>query len=104
MSTRFMRTCGVSFGLFIALSAATVVYGASTFPTVRSDLGHADGSSVIPVWWYGKNGGICIHTSTGAVQCRPSYGHQPNPAYYRPGHTWVSGHWFRGRWIAGHWS
>lgn len=59
---------------------------------------------LVPVWWYGPNGGICTHAPDGAVQCRPSYGRSPNPAYYRPGRAWVPGHWFRGRWIGGHWS
>jgi hypothetical protein len=104
MTTRFMRICGLSLGLLAGISVATVDQGANAFPGITPELSHAGWSLVVPIWWYGPNGGICIHTPTGAVQCRPSYGRTPNPYYYRPGHSWVRGHWFRGRWIPGHWS
>jgi hypothetical protein len=102
MATRSLHTYELLVCLLAGISVGSSAYGASVLPDLSSNQGNS-GSLFVPVWWYGPNGGICIHTASGAVQCRPSYGREPNPSYYRPGNVWVPGHWFRGRWIAGHW-
>lgn len=88
-------------GLLAGLGTATPVAQAANASPVPVLAGNA---LLVPVWWYGRNGGICRHAPDGSVYCQPSYGRSPNPAYYRSGHTWVPGHWFRGRWIPGHWT
>lgn len=105
MTRRTLQSCAYALGLLTGLGMATFPAGAANAsPVVAPRAAAAGDALLVPVWWHGPNGGICTHAPNGAVQCRPRYGRPPNPAYYRPGHNWVPGHWFRGRWIGGHWS